>query len=118
MAIINPNIDAETKSRLEEIAKQKGFSSINDLIMKNIQDELAQSSDLLFSNAEIERFEKALEKDEIASHLRKISSSLKTISNRDEKIEKLIKFNDFLEKNKELIKEKYSDLVVSILNSL
>jgi len=114
MAIINIDIDDETKSKLEDLAKKRGFNSIQDLLLKNIQKELKEYS----TKESPEIFESKPKDEEIANYLRKFSSDLKKISNREKRIEKIIDLDDFLIENKEIIKQKYSDLVVSILNSL
>lgn len=116
MAIININIDDETKNKLEELAKKRGFNSIQDLLLKNIQKELKEYS--IIDSPEIFEVERKPKDEEIANYLRKFSSNLKKISNREKRIKKIVDLDDFLKENKEIIKQKYSDLVVSILNSL
>jgi len=54
----------------------------------------------------------------IQDKLLEISSKLKHIQNRKEKIQLLIGLNDFLNENEEIIKNNFSDVLVSILNSL
>jgi len=46
------------------------------------------------------------------------SSKLKYTRNEKEKVQLLIELNNFMKDNKEIIKSKYSDIIVSILNSL
>lgn len=66
----------------------------------------------------ISRKKQLIEEKQIVDTLTKISSKLKKLSNHDKKIQLLVNLDDFLEKNEKIIKEKYSDLLVGILNSL
>lgn len=59
-----------------------------------------------------------IDEKQIVNTLLKISFKLRKLSNHDKKILILVDLDDFLNKNKKIIKEKYSDLLVSILNSL
>ncbi len=65
-------------------------------------------------NAEKEK----VEEEKILTELTEISSALKKLTKRDEKIQILIKLNEFLKENKEIIKEKFPSKLTSILNSL
>ena len=58
------------------------------------------------------------DESEIVSVLSKMVSDMKKLKDNDKKIEMLVEFDDFLKKNKEIIKEKYSDKMVSLLRSL
>ena len=59
-----------------------------------------------------------VEEEKILTELTEISSALKKLTKRDEKIQILIKLNEFLKENKEIIKEKFPSKLTSILNSL
>jgi hypothetical protein len=56
--------------------------------------------------------------NEIIEELSIISSQLKKLTDIDEKLDLLYYLNDFLKENKEIIKEKCPDKIVSILNSI
>lgn len=58
------------------------------------------------------------DESEIVSVLSKMVSDMKKLKDNDKKIEMLVEFDDFLKKNKEIIKKKYSDKMVSLLRSL
>jgi len=55
---------------------------------------------------------------DIISRLSKFSEKLQDTSSHDEKINLLVKFDNFLKKNKEFIKHNCPDKLVSILRSL
>jgi len=58
------------------------------------------------------------EKEKVIDKLSAISSNLKKITEREEKIKILIDLNEFIKENKDIIKKKCPDKLVSILNSL
>lgn len=58
------------------------------------------------------------DKETIIKNLSAISDELKHITDNDKKIKILINLNEFIKKNKEIIKKKCPDKLVSILNSL
>ena len=59
-----------------------------------------------------------LESIEIIGRLSKFSEELQDAKSHDEKINLLVKFDNFLKINKEFIKEKCPDKLVSILRSI
>jgi len=58
------------------------------------------------------------DKEIIIKKLSAISDELKHITDNEKKIKILIDLNEFIKKNKEIIKKKCPDKLVSILNSL
>ncbi len=64
------------------------------------------------------RVEVLSDKEAIIKKLSAISNELKHMTDNDKKIKILIDFNEFIKKNKEIIKKKCPDKLVSILNSL
>jgi len=59
-----------------------------------------------------------LDADEISKTLSDISERQSQSDSEDEKLKILAEFDKILKTNKEIIKEKYPNLLVSILNSL
>jgi hypothetical protein len=59
-----------------------------------------------------------LKEEEIIKILSNLSEKLSELKDHDKKIQLLIEFDSFLKENKEIIKKKCPDLLVSVLNSL
>ena len=59
-----------------------------------------------------------LKNEVIINKLSKLSEELQDVSSHDEKIELLVKFDNFIKDNKDFIKENCPDKLVSILRSL
>lgn len=58
------------------------------------------------------------EEENIIQELSKLSEKIQDAKDHDKKIELLVKFDKFLKDNKEFIKDKCPDKMVSILRSL
>jgi len=114
MGIINLSIDDETKYKLEKIVKQKGYSDINTFIAEIIKKEL----NLELPIVQEEGYKQILDDNEVIEQLSNFSEKLSEMSSQDEKVRILIEFDEFLKQNKEVIKNKYPNFIVSILNSL
>jgi len=115
MGIINLPINDEIKNKLEKLAKKQGFRTINEFLIKTIEYEinLYETTKKLHENVE-----KKAQAEDIIEVLSDMSEKLSEIKTHDEKIQLLVEFDEFFKKNKDLIKEKCPDMLVSILNSL
>jgi len=118
MGIIYFNIDNQRKDKIKKIMKEKGIEDINEFIIKAIDNEIELQNNLSEWDAQANEIEFSKKDNEIIKKLSKISSQLKKISNYDEKIELIVELDDYIRDNKDAIKEKFPDLLVSILNSL
>ena len=65
----------------------------------------------------VENFSAYPEEERVIKKLLIYASKFKKITDKNEKIRLLIRLNEFIKKNKELIKKKCPDLLVDILNS-
>lgn len=71
------------------------------------------------SEIEIQKTKRAqINEEKIIEELSTMSSNLKKITDRDEKIKVLINLNEFIKEYKDIIKKRCPDKLVSILNSL
>ena len=116
MGVINFNIDNQRKDKIEKIMRKKGIKDISQFIIDAIDAEIDLQMEFLDDQTSHTAF--SLKENEIIEYLTKISSQLKKIPEREKKIDVLVELNDFLRENKDTIKEKFPDLLVSILNSL
>lgn len=114
MGTISFSIDEDTKKELERVAKQKGYSGINEYVLETIKKEM-----------ELEKISVPDLKDDdffkeygIELQLTEFSDKLSEMKNPEEKIKLMAKFDTFLKENKEKIREKCPNLLVSVLNSL
>jgi antitoxin component of RelBE/YafQ-DinJ toxin-antitoxin module len=114
MGIINLSIDDETKNKIEKIVKQKGFKDINTFIVETIKKEI----DLEVIPFPKEEKKKFLHEKEVIKQLSYFSEKLSEIKSKNEKVRILVEFDRFLKNNKEIIKDKCPNLLVSVLNSL
>ncbi len=64
------------------------------------------------------KFKKNKLNTKILNYLSDISSRLKKITDRDEKVQILVKFDEYLKKYGDIIEKECPDKLVSILNSL
>jgi len=115
MGIINLPIDDEIKNKLEKLAKKQGFRTINEFLINTIEHEINLYEITIKMHDSVE---KKAQTEDIVEVLSDLSEKLSEIKIHDEKIQLLVEFDEFFKKNKDLIKEKCPDMLVSILNSL